>query len=92
MTSYPTTIHKPESQTMSVTEAGRLLGVGRTLAYRLASSGEFPVTVIRLGRTYRVPTAPLLDLLGLGPATQHSPPCDEAVYTKAQSTKEEIGS
>ncbi len=58
--------------TLSLPEAARLLGIGRTHAYTLAGHGEFPVPVIRLGRIVRVPTAPLLTLLGL-PAPV--PPC-----------------
>ena len=51
--------------------AGRALGLGRTKAYELARNGEFPCPVIRVGKTYLVPTAGLLALLGLplpGPA------------------------
>ena len=45
--------------------AGRALGIGRTTAYELARAGKFPCPVIRAGGTWRVPTAGLLDLLGL---------------------------
>ena len=45
--------------------AGRALGIGRTRAYELARAGQFPCPVIRAGTTWRVPTAGLLDLLGL---------------------------
>ena len=51
--------------------AGRALGIGRTRAYELARAGQFPCPVIRAGRTWRVPTAGLLAVLGLpvpGPA------------------------
>ncbi len=41
------------------------LGLGRTKAYDLARHGQFPCRVIRIGETYRVPTAGLLELLGL---------------------------
>lgn len=47
--------------------AGRALGIGRTRAFALARRGDFPVPVLRVGVTYRVPTAPLLRLLGLSP-------------------------
>lgn len=47
--------------------AGAMLGIGRTLAHELARRGEFPVAVLRLGYRYRMPTAPLLTLLGLKP-------------------------
>lgn len=45
--------------------AARALGIGRTTAYDLARSDEFPCPVVRVGGTYRVPTAGLLRLLGL---------------------------
>lgn len=45
--------------------AGRALGLGRTKAYQLARNGEFPCPVIRAGKTYLVPTAGLLTLLGV---------------------------
>ena len=45
--------------------AGRALGIGRTRAYELARAGQFPCPVIRVGSTWRVPTAGLLVLLGL---------------------------
>lgn len=51
--------------TLTLPEAARLLGIGRTHAYTLAAHGEFPVPVMRLGHVVRVPTAPLLKLLGL---------------------------
>ena len=52
--------------------AGKALGLGRTKAYELARAGQFPCPVIRAGRTWLVPTAGLLAVLGLpvpGPAT-----------------------
>ena len=49
--------------------AGRALGIGRTRAYELARAGQFPCPVIRVGGTWRVPTAGLLAILGL-PAPQ----------------------
>ena len=45
--------------------AASVLGIGRTRAYALARGGAFPVRVIRIGSTYRVPVAALLDLLGV---------------------------
>lgn len=47
--------------------AARALGIGRTRAFQLARRGDFPVPVLRVGLTYRVPTVPLLRLLGLEP-------------------------
>jgi len=48
--------------TVGIEEAARYLGIGRTTAYALAAEGELPVPVLRIGRSYRIPTAPLLGL------------------------------
>ena len=53
--------------------AGRALGIGRTRAYELARAGQFPCPVIRVGRTWLVPTAGLRTLLGL-PVSGPAPP------------------
>ena len=45
--------------------AARLLGVGRSSAYELVRTGQWPTPVIRVGRLIRIPTAPLLAVLGL---------------------------
>jgi hypothetical protein len=45
--------------------AGRALGMGRTKSYQLARAGRFPCPVLRVGRSYLVPTAGLLTLLRL---------------------------
>lgn len=58
---------------LDVPSAGRLLGIDRTRAYQLARSGGFPCRVIRVGGSWRVPTADLLALLGL-PARPESGP------------------
>lgn len=54
-----------QKPSLSLEEAAHLFGIGRTLAYELARHGEFPVPVLRFGRRYRVPTAPVLSALGL---------------------------
>ncbi|TVP66081.1 MAG: DNA-binding protein [Nitriliruptor sp.] len=51
------------SLTLSVEEAGRLLGISRGAAYRAAGRGQIPT--IRVGRRLLVPTARLHQLLGL---------------------------
>jgi hypothetical protein len=50
--------------TTDVATAGAILDIGRSKAYELAKSGEFPVTVLRIGRRYLVPTSAILALLG----------------------------
>lgn len=49
-----TTFKISSSRTISVPEAGRMLGIGQSTAYQLAKSGEFPVRVLKLGRQLRV--------------------------------------
>jgi excisionase family DNA binding protein len=52
--------------TISVPEAGLLMGVCRNVAYGAVRSGELPV--VRIGRSLRVPTALLRKLLGVEPS------------------------
>jgi|GEM_PF-2641371 len=49
--------------TITVEQAGELLGISRRSAYRAASAGQLPT--FKVGRRLLVPTARLLDLLGL---------------------------
>jgi len=53
------------SATVDLMTAARALGLGRTKAYELARRQQFPCRVIRIGETYRIPTAGLLELLGV---------------------------
>lgn len=50
---------------VNLTTAARALGIGRTKAYELAQRGQFPCPVLRVGRSYHVPTTGLLELLGI---------------------------
>lgn len=59
---------------LDVPSAGRLLGIGRTRAYRLAASGGFPCPVWRVGGSWRVPTAGVLAVLGLSVPGLAEPP------------------
>jgi excisionase family DNA binding protein len=60
--------------TVDVTTAARALGLGRSTAYELARRGEFPCRVLRIGSSYRIPTADLLRVLGIEPPTwEHQP-------------------
>lgn len=49
--------------TLTIDEAGEMLGISRRSAYRAAARGELPT--LRLGRRLLVPTPRLLTLLGL---------------------------
>jgi hypothetical protein len=53
--------------------AASIFGLSRTLAYELARTSQFPVPVIRAGKRYRVPVAPILAALHLA-----SPPTPNA--------------
>jgi excisionase family DNA binding protein len=54
---------------VDVPTAARALGLGRSTAYELARRGEFPCPILRVGSSYRVPTAGLLRILGVEPPT-----------------------
>lgn len=49
---------------LDVPTAARVLGIGRTMAYELVRSGQWPTPVVRIGRLVKIPTAPLVALLG----------------------------
>lgn len=57
--------------TLSVKEAGQRLGVGRTVAFRLAHEGVIPT--IRLGRKIRVPVAALERMLSGDAGSKNGP-------------------
>ena len=50
-----------ECQTISVEDAGKVLGIARNTAYAAARTGQIPV--VRIGRKIRVPKAALQRLL-----------------------------
>jgi excisionase family DNA binding protein len=50
--------------TISVEDAGRLLGMSRPSAYAAVQRGDIPS--IRIGRRLIIPTAKILAMLGLG--------------------------
>lgn len=51
--------------TVDLMTAAKILGIGRSVAYALVREGRWPTPVVRAGRLIRVPTAPLLNLLGI---------------------------
>jgi excisionase family DNA binding protein len=51
---------------LTVVQAARLLGIGRSSAYQAVKSGAWPTRVLRIGRTIRIPCAEVLALLGIG--------------------------
>lgn len=48
-------------------DAARAVGVGRSRAYEMVKSGDWPTRVLRLGSLIRVPSAELLKLLAIDP-------------------------
>jgi len=48
--------------------AAGVLGISRSRAYELVRDDDWPTPVLRCGRMIRVPTAPLLELLGVADA------------------------
>ena len=58
---------------VDVSTAALALGLGRSTAYELARRDEFPCRVIRVGGSYRIPTADLLRVLGIEPSHAHQP-------------------
>lgn len=56
--------------TMTVAEAGELLGISRRSAYRAVERGELPA--LRLGRRLVIPSLKLLELLEVNPRSASS--------------------
>ncbi len=53
---------RPLTLTLSVSEAGKLLGIGRNAAYRAAERGEIPT--VKIGKRILVLREPLKRMLG----------------------------
>jgi excisionase family DNA binding protein len=53
-----------EKLTLSVTEAGQLLGIGRAAAYEAAKNGQIPT--VKIGKRLLVPLAALERFLAVG--------------------------
>jgi excisionase family DNA binding protein len=56
-------MNHPETLTISIPEAARMLGIGRNTAYEAVRQGLFPVQPIKVGRLYRIPLAGMEQLL-----------------------------
>ena len=50
---------------VDVPTAAKVMDMSRTGAYELIRSGGWPTPVFRLGKLIRIPTTPMLDLLGV---------------------------
>lgn len=51
---------------LTVLEAAKILGIGRTFAYQLVRTGSWPTPVIRTGRLIRIPSGPLQQMMRTG--------------------------
>ena len=52
-----------ETAVIDLPQAAAILGIGRTLAYRLVREGNWPTPIIRMGRLIKVPVQPLQEFL-----------------------------
>jgi hypothetical protein len=48
---------------LDVPQAAHLLGIGRTLAYELVRTDQWPTPVLRIGRLIKIPSRPLIELV-----------------------------
>jgi hypothetical protein len=55
---------------LDVPHAALLLGIGRTLAYELVRTDQWPTPVIRVGRLVKIPSGPLIELMSTGYPTK----------------------
>lgn len=81
---------------VDIVTAGHALGFERTTTYKFNREGKFPVPVLKIGDTFRVPTAPLLRYLGIDPIepehrddTQPATTADEATNRRTNSRDDE---
>lgn len=56
---------------LDVPEAAQLLGIGRTLAYELVRTNQWPTPVIRIGRLIKIPSGPMVELMTTGVLAHH---------------------
>lgn len=68
---------------VDLSTANRALLLGRTKGFQLAKTGDYPVPLIRVGKTYRVSRAELLRALAIDPTNSEA----AAEATAAASTE-----
>lgn len=74
-----------------VPTAGEIIGFCPDSAYRAVKRGTFPVPVIKVGHRLVVPTAPILELLGISPDMSVAAPSTDAATTiETDSPSKEI--
>lgn len=57
------TTHEAWPEVLDLLTVARMLGIARTMVYRLVRIGEWPTLLIRNGKLIKVPTEPLPGLL-----------------------------
>ena len=62
----PPTFGEAQLPVMLDLPGAQMLGIGRTLAYELVRTGNWPTPILRLGRLIKVPSGPLVNLLATG--------------------------
>lgn len=62
-----------EPSMVSLPDAAKMLGIGNSTAYELVGRGEFPVTVRKVGKAYRIPRSELEAFVGIGTASAPQP-------------------
>jgi predicted DNA-binding transcriptional regulator AlpA len=65
VTGMTTIDHDEAPIAVDLLTAARMLGIGRTMAYRLVREGQWPTPLLRIGKLIRVPMDPLRELLHL---------------------------
>jgi hypothetical protein len=69
--------------------ANRAMGISRSTGYELARRGQYPCPVLAIGRSYRVPTAGLLEALRVEPAAAVEEPVPASMPAVGPVTQEE---
>jgi excisionase family DNA binding protein len=64
---------------LDLSTAARALGICRSTAYRLIHADLFPCAVLRVGHRYRIPTALLMEALGLEQVPVHAEDIESGV-------------
>jgi hypothetical protein len=56
---------------VDIPTASRAIGISPATGYELRRAGEFPITVLPVGRTFKVPLSAILAYLNLPPLPEH---------------------
>lgn len=62
--------HSALPAVLDVPQAARLLGIGRTLAYELVRTDQWPTPIIRVGHLIKIPSGPMIELMSTGYPTK----------------------